>query len=251
VRLAHQRARDTTSTITPSARRGEPPRAGWWRDCRGSGRAERLGQCPDGVLASYDPRMRTASEFVPGATSGNSTEIDIAAPPGVVWQAMEELRFDDLRATRVLMSMRSLPARVLGRGSLRSGRLDAAQPVLDAMAASRFVVLCREAEAMLTLGFVGQFWKLGGGDDADVSSAAAFVAFDQPGFVKSAIDFELERRPLGTRLTTRTRNRATDEATARRFRRYWLLIGPGSKAIRLDMLRAVRRRAESVQRAAE
>jgi hypothetical protein len=193
--------------------------------------------------------MRTATEFVPGATSGNTTAIDIAAPPGIVWQVMEELRSEDLRATQVLMGVRSLPARVLNRGSLRSSRLAAAQRVFDAMAASRFVVLCRETEAILTLGIVGQFWKLSGGDDADVSNAEAFVDFDRPGFVKSAIDFELESRSLGTRLTTRTRNRATDDATARKFRRYWLVIGPGSKAIRLDILRAVRRRAESVQRA--
>jgi hypothetical protein len=193
-------------------------------------------------------RMRTASEFVPGAVSGNSTEIDIAAPPGVVWRVIEELHYDDLRATRLLMGARSLPARLLKRGSLRSGRLAAAPPVIEAMVASRFVVLCREPETILTLGIVGQFWKLTGGDDAAISSAAAFVAFDQPGFVKSAIDFELVRREGGTRLTTRTCNRATDEATARRFRRYWLLIGPGSKAIRLDILHAVRRQAESVHR---
>ena len=189
--------------------------------------------------------MRTASEFVPGATSGNTTEIDIDAPPAVVWREMEQLRFADLRTTRVLMGVRSLPARILHRGSLRSGRLEADRPVFEAMAGSRFVVLCREPGAILTLGIVGQFWKLGGGEDADVDGADAFVAFDQPGFVKSAIDFELEHRESGTRLTTRTRNRATDEATARRFRRYWMLIGPGSKAIRIDILRAVRRRAES------
>jgi hypothetical protein len=195
--------------------------------------------------------MRTASEFVPGGTSGNATAIDIAAPPSVVWKALEELRFEDLRLTRVLMGIRSLPARVVHRGALRAGRRDVAPPVLGAMAEGRFVVLCRESEAILTLGIVGQFWKLTGGDDADVRSAAAFVTFDQPGYVKSAVDFELEHQGPGTRLTTRTRNRATDEATARRFRRYWLLIGPGSKAIRLDILRAVRRRAESIQPAAE
>jgi hypothetical protein len=145
--------------------------------------------------------------------------------------------------------VRSLPARVLKRGTLRAARTDTSPPMLEAMAGSRFVELCREPESILTLGIVGQFWRLTGGDDAGIDDAAAFVSFDQPGFVKSAIDFELERRGSGTRLTTRTRNRPTDETTARRFRRYWLLIGPGSKAIRLDMLRAVRRRAESVTKA--
>jgi hypothetical protein len=192
--------------------------------------------------------MRTASEFVPGATSGNSTAIDIAASATVVWQAIEELRFEDLRATRLLTGVRSLPARMLNRGTLRSGRA-APTPVIEAMVASRFVELCREPEAILTLGIVGQFWKLTGGDDAEVHSAEAFVSFEQPGFVKSAIDFELEHRERETRLTTRTCNRATDETTARRFHRYWLLIGPGSKAIRVDILRAVRRRAELARRA--
>ncbi len=118
------------------------------------------------------------------------------------------------------------------------------------MSTSRFVELHREPEAILTLGIIGQFWKLAGGDDAKVTTADEFVAFDRPGFVVSAIDFELEPRGSATRVITRTRNRATDEATARRFRWYWLLIGAGSKAIRLDVLRAVRRRAEAAHRPA-
>jgi hypothetical protein len=195
--------------------------------------------------------MRTASDFVCGSTSGNTTSIDIAAPPGVVWQALEELRSGDLRATWLLMGIRSIPARALGRGALRSGRASAERLLLDAMRTSRFFVLHREPERILTLGIVGQFWKLAGGDDAKVTNADEFVAFDRPGFVVSAIDFELERRRSGTRLTTRTCNRPTDEATARRFRWYWLVIGPGSKAIRLDVLRAVRRRAEAAHRAAD
>ena len=191
--------------------------------------------------------MRTASEFVPAATSGNSTAIDIAAPPKVVWPAIEDLCLDDLRVTRLLMAVRSLPARALNGGALRSARRAAVTPLIAAMVGGRFTVLCREPDTILTLGIVGQFWKLSGGEDAGVDSAAAFVAFDQRGFVKSAIDFELQRTERGTRVATRTRNQATDDATARRFRRYWLLIGPGSKAIRLDILHAVRRRAELVQ----
>jgi hypothetical protein len=190
--------------------------------------------------------MRTASDFVPAATSGNSTAIEIAATPSVVWRVMEELRFDDLRVTRLLMGVRSLPARVFNRGAPRSARLSPATPLIEAMVGGRFIVLYREPETILTLGIVGQFWKLSGGRDATINSAAEFVAFDQPGFVKSAIDFKLESTERGTRVTTRTRNRATDDATARRFRRYWMVIGPGSKAIRLDILHAMRRHAESV-----
>jgi hypothetical protein len=189
--------------------------------------------------------MRTASDFVPAATSGNTTAIDVAAPLGVVWEAMEAVRLDDLRATRLLMAVRSIPARLTDRGALRTGHRSADRSVIEAMVASRFIVLCRAPESILTLGIVGQFWKLTGGTDAHISTADEFLAFARPGFVKSAIDFERAAHRWGTRVTTRTHNQATDPATARRFRRYWLLIGPGSKAIRVDLLRAVRGRAES------
>jgi hypothetical protein len=193
--------------------------------------------------------MRTASEFVPGATSGNATSTVVAAPPSVVWQALDEIGLDELRVTQLLMGIRSLPARVLHRGSLRRGRRRATAALVEAMTAGRFVELHREPEAIITLGLVGQFWRLDGGDDADIETAAEFVAFDRPGFVKAAIDFQLERCDRGTRVITHTCNRATDRPTAQRFRWYWLLIGPGSKAIRLDILHAVRRRAERLHRA--
>ena len=63
--------------------------------------------------------MQFASEFVPGATSGNTTEIDIEAPPELVWKALQALRFDDLRVTKLLIGIRSLPGVALGRGPLR------------------------------------------------------------------------------------------------------------------------------------
>jgi hypothetical protein len=49
----------------------------------------------------------------------------------------------------------------------------------------------------------------------------------------------------GTLLTTETRIQATDDHARRSFRRYWLLIHPGSAAIRRAWLRAIRRRAEA------
>ncbi len=108
------------------------------------------------------------------------------------------------------------------------------------------MILHSEPDRILTLGIVGQFWRLTGGNDATVEDRATFVDFVEPGFVKSAIDFVLVPHGSGTRLTTNTCNRATDGSTAGLFRNYWRVIGLGSKLIRLDMLRAVRRRAESI-----
>lgn len=56
--------------------------------------------------------------------------------------------------------------------------------------------------------------------------------------LKIAIAFEAEPIPGGSRLTTETRVRALDERTRRRFRFYWLAIGPFSALIRHRWLAA-------------
>jgi len=190
---------------------------------------------------------RVLDELVPRATSGNKTSIEIAATPERVWEAFNELTLRELRITGALMALRSLPAVVTGRGELtRRRRPEGREPrkLVEAMASSRFVVLHLDPPHEAVLGLIGQFWKPSGGVDTDVADAEAFVAFDRPGFVKSAVGFVVEPSGAGARITTETRNQPTDAGTARRFGLYWKLVGWGSKATRLEMLRAVRRRAE-------
>ena len=188
--------------------------------------------------------MRLARDFVPQSTSGNTSSVAVAADPEAVWQALHDLRFRDLRVSGLLMGIRSLPARLLKRGSLSSS--SGGDPkMIESMVSSRFIELYSEAPEVLTLGVVGQFWKLSGGTDAGLRNAAGFVAFDEPGFIKSAIDFVLEPGDGGTRVSTHTCNSATDDAAAKRFGAYWRVVGGGSKLIRLEILRAVRRAAEA------
>jgi hypothetical protein len=61
---------------------------------------------------------------------------------------------------------------------------------------------------------------------------------------KGAVSLRVEGVAGRTVLTTETRVLCTDEGARRRFRRYWALIRPGSGAIRVAWLRAIRRRAE-------
>ena len=188
-------------------------------------------------------------ELVPVAQNGNETSIEIEASPDEVWRALNELTFRELRLTSALMVVRSVPALVSRRGELsrRNGDRPAggrARTLVDAMASSRFRVLHHEPPRMLVLGIVGQFWKISGGDDVEIGGAEEFMAFDDPGYVKSVVDFVVEPTATGARLSTETRNTTTDEVAARKFGRYWALVGWGSKLTRMDMLRAVKRRAE-------
>lgn len=191
--------------------------------------------------------MRTAADFVPDAATGSTTVIDIAAGPHAVWRALYEVRLGDLPLTTTLLAVRALPALLRRRGALQVHRDDlATRAVVAAMTAGRFTILYREPGRALTMGIVGQFWRLAGGTDVPVRDPTAFVAFREPGYVKTAIDVILEPHPGGCLLSTRTRSRGTDAAAERRFRRYWRLVGPGSKLIRIELLRAVRRRAEEI-----
>jgi len=56
--------------------------------------------------------------------------------------------------------------------------------------------------------------------------------------LKIAIDFRAEPIPGGSRLSTETRVKATNERARRRFRLYWLVIGPFSALIRRRWLAA-------------
>jgi hypothetical protein len=113
-------------------------------------------------------------------------------------------------------------------------------------AAHRFVVLERSPTEWVA-GAVGAVWRPRGGlvrlDDAEAWRAAVV-----PGTIKGAVDFRAEAIPGGSRLTTETRVRATDERARRAFRRYWLLIGPFSALIRKRWLAAV---MASAKRSAE
>lgn len=190
--------------------------------------------------------MRTAAEWVTDSTTGNTTTVDVEADIAAVWDALHGVSIVDTPISGLLLRIRLLPARLRRRGSGGKHPQRAQDAgLIQAMASTRFLELYREEPTVLTLGVVGQFWKLSGGTDAAVRSPEAFAHFNESGFVKAAIDFELE--PIGeiTRLTTTTCNRATDADTERVFGRYWHVIGLGSKFIRWELLRAVRSKAES------
>jgi hypothetical protein len=114
------------------------------------------------------------------------------------------------------------------------------------MLESRGFLALVEEDDELVLGYAGQPWKLAGGAPAGVSSAADWKRFAAPGYVKAAMSFRAEPADGGALLTTATRVRATDNASRRRFGRYWRVIRPGSGLIRRSWLRAAARRAEAV-----
>lgn len=166
-----------------------------------------------------------------------SHELHIDARPAAVWAALHELRLVELPAARVLMDIRTFPARVLGRSRPRmvTARLLEDGPV---------PVLASNPGRSVVAGGAMQPWKLMGGSAPPVLDAAGLRAFDAPGWVKVGMDFVLEPDRQGTLLRTETRVLATDDRTRIRFGLYWLAIRAGSGVIRRDLLRQVAARSE-------
>ncbi len=161
----------------------------------------------------------------------------IRAEPSVVWEELHRLRLRTLPVTLALGAARALPVLLAGRGC---GGLE--RTFLDVVPVP---VLSSEPPSAVVFGGVLQAWKLSGGEQPPPLDAAGVRAWSQPGWVRIALDFRIARSLGGTRLSSETRVAATDPESRRRFDRYWLVVRPGSSAIRWEVLTAVALKAEA------
>jgi hypothetical protein len=151
------------------------------------------------------------------------------APPAAIWEAIHDLKGEELRLMQVLMGLRSL-------GRSRGGE----QTVLRSFQRMGFRVIAEEPGDELVVAGIGRFWKPSGGLRR-VEGPDHFAAFEEPGYAKVAFNFQLGEGGL----STETRIAGTDARARRLFGFYWMAIRPGSGLIRREWLRAIARRAQS------
>ena len=146
--------------------------------------------------------------------------VEIDATPDRIWRALHETTMREAPVSGLLFRLRGLPA-------------GADRPILEL---EGFATIAEEPERELAVGAVGRPWAPRGGlvPGADVAS------FDRPGYARMALDVTLD----GTTLATETRVACTDARSRRSFRLYWLVVGPFSRVVRAEWLRAIKRRAE-------
>jgi len=163
--------------------------------------------------------------------------IRIASPPRVALAAARALTPREVPLFTLLMALRGLPTMLSSRR-----RLELDQTILDQFVRLGFSVL-GEAPDEIAVGGVGRFWRLDGG----IRRVAGqdFARFSEPGYAKAGFHFRAEpEQDGGSILRTETRVLATDASARRKFGRYWRVVRPGSGAIRIAWLRAIRSRAE-------
>ena len=147
---------------------------------------------------------------------------------------------------RTLIDIRALPQRVVdalkGRG--RKITLEASRRTFRVrdMVGLGWIQLGETPGVELVLGQVSRPWKAVAVFTDAPTTPEEFTSFYEPGFAKIAASLRIDpyRNDVSI-LTVETRVAITDDESRRRFRRYWLLIGPFSSLIRRMALRLLAR----------
>ena len=155
--------------------------------------------------------------------------ISIRAGADDIYRAANEVDFTESFLIRWLFRLRGLSTENV---------------TLKSMSKSRFEILGETPGREMLLGLIGRFWTLGG--DLKKIDAESFKKFDTAGYAKAVWNFSLLPEGADTRLTTETRIKCLDADSRRSFGFYWTFIQPFSGLIRKEMLRLIKRRAESV-----
>jgi hypothetical protein len=177
-------------------------------------------------------------DVVPAADHVTSQSRVIDAPRSVVWEELHRLQLTSMPVSLLLSGVRALPVLLSGKGRRRGGSDRAFLDVVP------IPVLSSEPPSAVVFGGLLQAWRLFGGKKPPALDAAGVRDWSAPGWVKVGMEFRLTPALGGTRLSCETRVVATDPGTRRRFARYWLVVRPGSSAIRWELLTAVAMRAE-------
>jgi hypothetical protein len=180
-------------------------------------------------------------EIVPEYDFGEVHAVRLCAPPGEALRAVKLVGLGEMPLVRVLFTVRSVPAYVVGKRGLPSAGKD---PLYGQMLEFGFVSIGEEPGRELVVGGIGQMFRASGGRTPIFRDVSEFVAFREPGYAKVAMNFSARPLESGSELRTETRVVATDAASRRRFGRYWRLIQPGSALVRRGWLAAAKRRAE-------
>jgi hypothetical protein len=175
--------------------------------------------------------MRPLDDFLPAYEFVERHSLAIDAPPERIDAAFREVSIADIPLARALWWVRRL-GRPYG---------EAKKPFVGGELPG--VVLEDAPGEGLVLGLTGQFWKLLGGerDPARPRTAEEFLAYERADTCKAVIDF----RVAPGSLSTETRVHVADPRARRSFRRYWRVIRPFSGLIRIQLLRAARKRVEA------
>jgi hypothetical protein len=167
---------------------------------------------PGGPLAS----LQILNALIPSADFAEFHSRTVPTPPSLVDGAIRLVTLREMPLVKMLFALRSVPDRLAGRRGLpTSDRL----PLLDQMLGAGFMLLADAPSQEIVIETIA---RVNGRQNRNerLPNADDFAGFDQPGFVKIAMNFRLVDLGPSTRLETATRVAATDAAGRRAFTAY-------------------------------
>lgn len=191
--------------------------------------------------------------FVPAYQFNEFHSVRISAPKDKVYTALRQVTAEEVLFFHTLVWLRRLgrpgPENILNPPPN--------MPLLEVATKTTFILLAEEPSRETVVGTLvaaPHGWRPRG--ERTPEAFKAIVASQQPGFAVAAMNFRLEECDAPaclasspcTLLTTETRIYAMDASSCHTFARYWRVIYPGSSLIRSMWLRAIKKRAEAVER---
>jgi hypothetical protein len=155
-----------------------------------------------------------------------------SATPDALWEAAGCTRISDTRMLRPLIGARlgpnAPPADTTFRKLFRTG----------------IFTLLEEGDHYSISGVAGCLWAPRG-EYARFESADDYRQYEPPGRAKAAVLTLVQEHARGSEIVTEIRVWCTDRRAEMRFRPVWLIVTPFLRFVRMELLRAVTRRAES------
>jgi hypothetical protein len=169
----------------------------------------------------------------------------VNAPPERVFAALATTDFGTSGLISLLFVLRGIPALLTAPretiDKIRHRRPDSAL-TLERITKDGFGLVAERPGQEIVLGVTGRFWKAS--PKLKPADREQFRVGPPPGEVLVAWNFLVEPAPKAhARISTETRIQAADVDTRLTFKRYWLLVHPGSALIRRAMLGAIAREA--------
>ncbi len=173
--------------------------------------------------------------FLPAPRLRQVDRVAVAADPVRAWRAVRGVNLYALPFARFLFTLRTLPERLLGRGT-RTPPTAFLDEVISTKPAEGFIRLAEVDGREFVAGAVGKVWRAS--LPFKRMTPETFAAFSEPGWGKVAWNLRVDPRDGGgSWITVEVRVTATDAASWRRFRAYWTLVGPFSHWMRRATMR--------------
>jgi len=195
----------------------------------------------NGLLPDHDRSSPvTIDNLLPSFRYRISAETGIDASPPTVWSELVGIPMSALPLGFALTRLRHFPDVLAGNETPVAGT----DTFFDA---TPIPVVVRVKQSLIISAGPSQAWKILGGDHPPDLDARQFSGWQEPGWIKVAMQFRLTEFDGGqkTLLSTETRITSTDDRTARLFAPYWWAIRAGSVLIRREVVAQVRKRAEN------